>query len=763
MFCDLKFLVVKDDRVSYYTLRRAYKHDLGIEGKHFTAFNMICGPFGGVRGRDMILVQSIDGKLQIFEQSAHSFSRQLLDCLIPGPLKYIPKRDAFVTVNYAGIAECYLYQTLAASQSDIGAKSESKSDAMGSFGLKGIRSANVEWSLNLGEQCRDILLGNFSVDIDSIGSGSAPSHANELLMVCEKSVFLVKAETGGVIQQRRLDRSEAACACTVPHIPNDSSQSQNSPNYNFLVAGQDGTIQVFSGFHLVWAARLTFTPIHMEVATFGGTKGLIVAVDDSGMLTVNFLGTKPPVTTVLTQVRDLDYDKIDEEHRMLLQIIRESQNESKGEVLDKLLIKSQIPKTFDMEPTTLPDLPVNSFVPIHPPNTTLHHDGQFVKICVRFFFSHNGERPVHNVSVSLSSPQHIYITPRQFVIPKVANLKSTPVVQKVTFYALKTYLPTSMEITATASYQSSNKGEPQIVAHHISLPLCMALRPKAPSKNAAYKVIVDTEYPAIPLTELFGDVLYAYQQAGYLDNIQESIGSNAVQAMGFQFFCNPTNSLSGSSGVNGSNLVSILVSKNAGRYRLQADSYELLALMMQELGQRLQNRINAQNQTSLPLSSIVKYNDVLPIDEYFAVIHTHLICRLRLQNFNAQLNDAAHQYRLIEKRLLVRFKDRNPTPLHGLDIILKESYDRIIRLADDIQSQQQKLKAMSNEIDCFSRLMSNLICMKYGLSIVDYAALQSYLCPEINDGVEQVNHFSYWCFIFIPSFCRAGKKRFTHH
>jgi Bardet-Biedl syndrome 9 protein len=598
----------------------------------------------------------------------------------------------------------------------------------------------VEWSLNLGEPCRDILLGNFSVDVESVGNGSAPTQANELLMVCEKSVFLVKAETGGVIQQRRLDRSDASCCCTVPYIhPDAVQQPQNPPNYNFLVAGHDGTVQVFSGFHLVWAARLTFTPVHMEVSTFGGTKGLIVAVDDGGMLTVNYLGTKPPVTAVLTQVRDLDYDKIDEEHRQLLQIIRDSQNENKGENLDKLLIKSQIPKTLDMEPTSLPDLPINTFVPVHPPNTTLHHDGQYIKLCVRFFFSHNGERPLQNVSVSLSSPQHIFISPRQFVIPKVTNLKSTPVVQKVTFYALKNFLPTSMEVVLTASYQSNNKGEPQIVAHHVSLPLCMALRPKAPSKNAAYKVIVDTEYPAIPLTELFGDVLYAYQQAGYLDNIQESIGSNAVQAMGFQFFCNPTNSLGGTSNSpNSSNLVSILVSKNAGRYRLQADSYELLALMMQELGQRLQNRINAQNQTSLPLSSVVKYNDVLPIDEYFAVIHTHLICRLRLQNFNAQLNDAAHQYRLIEKRLLVRFKDRNPTPLHGLDLILKESYDRIIQLADEIQAQQQKLKGLNNEIECFSRLMANLICIKYTLSIADFSALQAYLCPDIQDGIDQV-------------------------
>ena len=37
----------------------------------------------------MFLVQSLDGKIQIFEQSANAFSRQLLDCLIPGENMYM--------------------------------------------------------------------------------------------------------------------------------------------------------------------------------------------------------------------------------------------------------------------------------------------------------------------------------------------------------------------------------------------------------------------------------------------------------------------------------------------------------------------------------------------------------------------------------------------------------------------------------------------------------------------------------------------------
>ena len=75
---------LKDGRVNYYSMRRAYQHMLGVDGKHFTAYNMTCGSFGGTKGREMFLVQSLDGKIQIFEQSANAFSRQLSDCLLPG-------------------------------------------------------------------------------------------------------------------------------------------------------------------------------------------------------------------------------------------------------------------------------------------------------------------------------------------------------------------------------------------------------------------------------------------------------------------------------------------------------------------------------------------------------------------------------------------------------------------------------------------------------------------------------------------------------
>jgi hypothetical protein len=169
---------------------------------------------------------------------------------------------------------------------------------------------------------------------------------------------------------------------------------------------------------------------------------------------------------------------------------------------------------------------------------------------------------------------------------------------------------------------------PSACTYTQSLPLFLSCKPKAPVKAALCKVILDTEFPAQPLPELFGDFLYAYQQSGM--DVSDILGANAAQAMGFQLFAPivdlpaavaavnanaaaaasdtsrsamPAASIVGAGTTTATAtaaaappaVVSILVSKNAGRYRLQADSYTGLFLIMEELERRLNVKIAAGN------------------------------------------------------------------------------------------------------------------------------------------------------------------------
>jgi Bardet-Biedl syndrome 9 protein len=79
--------------------------------------------------------------------------------------------------------------------------------------------------------------------------------------------------------------------------------------------------------------------------------------------------------------------------------------------------------------------------------------------------------------------------------------------------------------------------------------------------------------------------------------------------------------------------------------------------------------------------SHVKCADPLPLDQYFSIIQSHFQCRVKISELTSQLNDVAHQYRMVEKRLLVRYKDRNPTALGGLDYLMKDTYNKLIAIS----------------------------------------------------------------------------------
>jgi Bardet-Biedl syndrome 9 protein len=75
---------------------------------------------------------------------------------------------------------------------------------------------------------------------------------------------------------------------------------------------------------------------------------------------------------------------------------------------------------------------------------------------------------------------------------------------------------------------------------------------------------------------------------------------------------------------------------------------------------------------------LITTSDTIPTTEYFQVISVHFLNRKKLFELTKQLDNYAQQFRIVQKRLLVRYKDRNPTPLVGLDIILKETYEKIL-------------------------------------------------------------------------------------
>ena len=100
---------------------------------------------------------------------------------------------------------------------------------------------------------------------------------------------------------------------------------------------------IYADLELVWAARLPSPAMAVRVGTFAHTPGLLAHLSAEGEVGLSYLGTDPPTNTVATEAKELNYEAMDEEHRRLLQTIREASSGSKPEPADGITLRAQVP------------------------------------------------------------------------------------------------------------------------------------------------------------------------------------------------------------------------------------------------------------------------------------------------------------------------------------------------------------------------------------------------------------------------------------
>ena len=105
------------------------------------------------------------------------------------------------------------------------------------------------------------------------------------------------------------------------------------------------------------------------------------------------------------------------------------------------------------------------------------------------------------------------------------------------------------------------------------------------------------------------------------------------------------------------------MSKDDSKIRVQSNHYANLWPCVNELVARLQSS-----------GITVGFVDKLPVREIDNAIDNHFALRQELKRLRKILEDRTIQFRVIQKRVLNRFKDKNPSPLNNLDILLNHTY-----------------------------------------------------------------------------------------
>ncbi|XP_025874892.1 protein PTHB1 isoform X2 [Vulpes vulpes] len=280
-----------------YQIKLMYEHNL-----QRTACNMTYGSFGGVKGRDLICIQSMDGMLMVFEQESYAFGRFLPGSLLPGPLAYSSRTDSFITVSSCQQVESYKYQVLAFA-TDADKRQETEQQKLGSG-----KRLVVDWTLNIGEQALDICIVSFN------------QSASSVFVLGERNFFCLK-DNGQIRFMKKLDCSPS---CFLPYC------SVSEGTMNTLIGNHNNMLHIYQDVTLKWATQLPHIPVAVRVGCLHDLKGVIVTLSDDGHLQCSYLGTDPSLFQApKVESRELHYDELDIELKELQKIIKDV-NKSQG-------------------------------------------------------------------------------------------------------------------------------------------------------------------------------------------------------------------------------------------------------------------------------------------------------------------------------------------------------------------------------------------------------------------------------------------------
>ncbi|XP_067147371.1 protein PTHB1 isoform X3 [Apteryx mantelli] len=589
-----------------YQIKLMYEHNL-----QRTACNMTYGPFGGVKGRDLICIQSMDGMLMLFEQESYAFGRFLPGFLLPGPLTYSSRTDSFITVSSCRQVESYKYQVLAfATDADERQENRNRKETEQQKLSSGKRLV-VDWVLNIGEQALDICIVSFNQAVSSV------------FVLGERNFFCLK-DNGQIRFMKKLDCSPS---CFLPYC------SVTEGTINTLVGNHKNMLHVYQDVTLKWATQLPHVPVSVKVANLQGLRGVIVTLSDSGHLQCSYLGTDPSLFQApRIESREINYEELDAEMKQLQKIIREATKTQdilpECERQKDLIVVAEVSPELDAESQAIDSEVKAEAVP-----------SVTVKITIQSRVT--AQKP--KLAVCVQAP--LAVTCDQFVFDNLEPDASETVVLSV--FLKGNCPPSELEGNVVVSYSTPTELNPEgilkVAQCKFRLPLRLICFPAQPSKTANHKLTIDTNKPSISLLTIFPD--FADQSEDDQSNV-----------LGFQF-------LTGSK-------ITLLVSKTSQRYRIQSDQLEDLWLITNELTLRLEEHFKKQNCKDF----MCTFSGSIPLQEYFELIDRHFELRLNAEKFRELLSERAVQFRAIERRLLTRFKDKTPAPLQHLDTLLEGTF-----------------------------------------------------------------------------------------
>ena len=584
--------------------------------------------------------------------------------------------------------------------------------AMRSFGSSGSKNSGnsgehqsstliPDWKVCLGEGVTQITSASGFSDAVVLGKNGQPAKV-ELIALGERTLFVVN-EFGTMIIQKRLDYVPS----TMHAFRVNPQLQEQSPSHVFI-ADQTGAGMVYKGSRTVWAAKFEQAPCALLAgARFGGVDGMLVTLSEYGNLGVQYLGAASPVDVVkgYETAKDVGFQEMELERQKLAAVIKLATSGSTTEPADFISLRVKVPETLD-------------------PQSNTNSEDVEKTLTVDVHVTYSGTGSIHDVALSIHAPSPAECRKESFVVPAVHGGSDTPTVVPVVLRVPKgSGVPGDNIIRVVAGYRVKGTGEPRVAVTDSKVPLSLWVDAAPPVKLANYKITLDTNRPPpANICDLFRDIVDAPSSKV---STQDTAGGNVVS---FTYG-------------DGSDCT-IIVSKNAGRYRLQSSKFEALWVVLEELKFVLEgyyggadgNGDEPTGDSSDPFS--ISFNEALPLQDFFSVVDSHHLDRQRRSISLQNLSDKARSFRAVQKRLLIKFKDKNSVFLSHLDALLEGAFVAVTSEATETELAESELKNSSVSLAAATQTCVLLIALRFQLNSDDLKTLRAYLSPKVVDTPE---------------------------
>mmetsp|Transcript_30366 Transcript_30366/g.30009 ORF Transcript_30366/g.30009 Transcript_30366/m.30009 type:complete len:157 (+) Transcript_30366:413-883(+) len=128
------------------------------------------------------------------------------------------------------------------------------------------------------------------------------------------------------------------------------------------------------------------------------------------------------------------------------------------------------------------------------------------------------------------------------------------------------------------------------------------------------------------------------------------------------------------------------------------------------------------------------FEEPLPFQDLFQNVDSHFEARKLLKDEEDNLGKLCEQYAAIQKRLLVRFKDKNPAPLNNLDYLLHVTHSQVMARAENVEALQEQLLIASQKLSASINLALLLLRMRFNLDNQSFEVLSRHLNPYVMNG-----------------------------